>query len=156
MIKRRSLKLTSLFWTAFISITLITLVQVVPLAYSKTVESYDNKSVVNPPPELAAINNTLTDNNVTIVAGSSSPKNENYFVPPVLHTSKGAIVTWTNEDSALHTVVSRTHAPGSSFREFDSEYIGPNDTFKYTFSKAGIFDYYCDIHPFMKGKVVVQ
>jgi plastocyanin len=77
-------------------------------------------------------------------------------VPPVLHTSKGAIVTWTNEDSALHTVVSRAHASGRSFPEFDSEYIGPNDTFKYRFSTAGTFDYYCVLHPFMKGKVVVQ
>jgi len=141
---------------AFIFITIITLVQVVPLAYSQTVKAYDNKTVVNPSPELAAINNTLPDNNVTIVTGSSSPKNENYFVPPVLHTSKGAIVTWTNEDSALHTVVSRAHAAGSSFPEFDSEYIGPNDTFKYTFSTAGTFDYYCVLHPFMKGKVIVR
>jgi plastocyanin len=141
---------------AFISITIITLVQVEPLAYSQTVEDYDNETAVYPAPELAAINNTLTDNNVTIVAGSSSPKNGNYFVPPVLHTSEGAIVTWTNEDSVLHTVVSRAHATGSSFPEFDSEYIGPDDTFKYTFSTAGTFDYYCVLHPFMKGKVVVQ
>ena len=140
----------------FIFITIITLVQVVPLAYSQTVEAYDIKTVVNPPSELAAINNTLADNNVTIVAGSSSPKNENYFVPPVLNTSKGATVTWTNEDSALHTVVSRAQAAGSSFPEFDSEYIGPNDTFKYTFSTAGTFDYYCVLHPFMKGKVIVR
>jgi plastocyanin len=141
---------------AFISITIITLVQVIPLVYTQTVDAYDNKTVVNPPPELAAINNTLTDNNVTIAAGSSSPKNEKNFVPPVLHTGEGAIVTWTNEDSALHTVVSKAHAAGSSFPEFDSEYIGPNDTFKYTFSTAGTFDYYCVLHPFMKGKVVVQ
>jgi plastocyanin len=141
---------------AFISITIITLVQVIPLVYTQTVDAYDNKTVVNPPPELAAINNTLTDNNVTIAAGSSSPKNEKNFVPPVLHTGEGAIVTWTNEDSALHTVVSKAHAAGSSFPEFDSEYIGPNDTFKYTFSTAGTFDYYCVLHPFMKGKVVAQ
>ena len=141
---------------AFISIAIITLVLVVPLAYNQTVEAFDSKTVVNPSPELAAINNTLPDNNVTIVTGSSSPKNENYFVPPVLHTSKGAIVTWTNEDSALHTVVSRAHAAGSSFPEFDSEYIGPNDTFKYTFSTAGTFDYYCTLHPFMTGNVKVQ
>ena len=140
----------------FIFITIITLVQVVPLAYSQTVEAYTNKTVVYPSPELSAINNTLTDNNVTIAAGSSSPKNENYFVPPVLHTGEGDIVTWTNEDSALHTVVSRAHAAGSSFPEFDSEYIGPNDTFKYTFSTAGTFDYYCVLHPFMKGKVIVR
>jgi plastocyanin len=141
---------------AFISITIITLVQVIPLAYTQTVDAYDNKTMVNPPPEVSTINDTLTDNNVTIAAGSSSPKNEKNFVPPVLHTGEGAIVTWTNEDSALHTVVSKAHAAGSSFPEFDSEYIGPNDTFKYTFSTAGTFDYYCVLHPFMKGKVVVQ
>ena len=142
---------------AFISIAIITLVLVVPLAYNQTVEAFDSKTVVNPSPEVAVIDNTLADsNNVTIVAGSSSPKNENYFVPPLLNTSKGVIVTWTNKDSALHTVVSRAHAAGSSFPEFDSEYIGPNDTFKYAFSTVGTFDYYCVLHPFMKGKVIVR
>lgn len=150
------MKLIRIFWAGFIAITLFAIVQVAPLAYGQTVETYNNKTVVNPPREISAINNTFTPTNITIVAGSSSPKNENHFVPPVLHTNEGTTVTWTNEDSALHTVVSRTHAAGSSFPEFDSEYIGPNDTFKYTFSTAGTFDYYCVLHPFMKGKVVVQ
>jgi len=126
------------------------------LAHGAGSNDTTNTSVVNPPPEMAGINNTLTANNVTIVAGSSSPKNENHFVPPVLHANEGTTVTWTNEDSVLHTVVSRAHAAGTSFPEFDSEYIGPNDTFKYTFSTAGTFDYYCVLHPFMKGKVVVR
>lgn len=149
--------LIRLFWAMFIAITLFVIVQVAPLAYGQTVESNNNnKTVVNSPPEISAINSTLTATNVTIVAGSSSPENENHFVPSVLHTKEGTTVTWSNEDSALHTVVSRAHAAGSSFPEFDSEYIGPNDTFKYTFSTAGTFDYYCEIHPFMKGKVIVK
>ncbi|HEX2667565.1 MAG TPA: plastocyanin/azurin family copper-binding protein [Gammaproteobacteria bacterium] len=29
------------------------------------------------------------------------------------------------------------------------------DTYSYTFTKPGTYSYYCTLHPFMKGKVVV-
>jgi plastocyanin len=33
--------------------------------------------------------------------------------------------------------------------------LAPNAIFKHTFNTAGTFDYYCLVHPFMTGKVIV-
>ena len=39
---------------------------------------------------------------------------------------------------------------------FDSGSLPADGTFTYTFSQAGTFEYYCTIHPYMEGKVVVE
>jgi plastocyanin len=93
---------------------------------------------------------------VTISPGSFSPNNEKNFVPDTLTVSKGTTVTWTNDDSTEHTVTSGSSPGGNSGAEFDSSPIPPGITFQHTFSTAGTFDYHCNIHPFMKGKVVVS
>jgi plastocyanin len=93
---------------------------------------------------------------VTIVPGSSSPSNGKNFVPDTLPVSKGTTVTWMNEDTTLHTVTSGTPEGGNSGTEFDSSYIAAGKTFEHTFNTAGTFDYYCTLHPFMKGKIVVS
>jgi plastocyanin len=92
---------------------------------------------------------------VMISPGSSSPSNGKNFVPDTLPVSKGATVTWTNQDTTLHTVTSGTPEGGNSGTEFDSSYIAAGKTFQHTFNTAGTFDYYCTLHPFMKGKVAV-
>ena len=76
--------------------------------------------------------------------------------PKVLSVSKGATVIWSNEDSTLHTVTSGTPERGDSGTEFDSVYLAAGRTFEHAFDKAGTFDYYCTLHPFMKGQVVVK
>ena len=59
----------------------------------------------------------------------------------------GTEVTFTNNDSATHTVV---------FDSFDSGDLKPGDSYKHTFTNKGTFNYHCSIHPSMKGKVTVQ
>ncbi len=71
------------------------------------------------------------------------------FTPATITVPKGTAVVWTNKDSATHT----TSALDGTW---DSENLGRGDTFTFTFSEAGTFDYQCDIHPRMKGTVVVQ
>ncbi|HEY7110376.1 MAG TPA: plastocyanin/azurin family copper-binding protein [Nitrososphaeraceae archaeon] len=96
-------------------------------------------------------------NSVTIVPGASTPSNGKFFDPATLNVSTGASVTWTNGDTTLHTVTSGTPEGGAaSGAEFDSSYIGAGKTFEHTFASAGTFDYYCTLHPFMTGKVVVS
>ena len=63
-------------------------------------------------------------------------------------------VTWTNNDTVLHTVTSGNSNSGPS-RVFDSSLIEPNNQFNYTFSDDGQFEYYCTLHPFMVGKITV-
>jgi len=93
---------------------------------------------------------------VTISPGSSVPSNGKFFVPETLTVSKGTTVTWTNGDSTLHTVTSGSPEAGNSGSEFDSSYLAAGKTFQHPFNTAGTFDYYCTLHPFMKGKVVVS
>ena len=92
---------------------------------------------------------------VTISPGSSSPSNGKFLVPDTLTVSKGTTVSWTNGDSTLHTVTSGSAEAGNSGTEFDSSYLAEGKTFQHQFSSSGTFDYYCTLHPYMKGKVVV-
>ncbi len=96
-------------------------------------------------------------NSITISPGSSVPSNGKFFVPETLTVSKGTTVTWTNKDSTLHTVTSGSPESGNSGTgtEFDSSYLAAGKTFQHQFNIAGTFDYYCTLHPYMKGKVVV-
>ena len=93
---------------------------------------------------------------VTISPGSSSPSNGKNFVPDTLPVKAGTTVTWTNGDTTLHTVTSGTPEGGNSGTEFDSSYIAAGKSFQHAFNTAGTFDYYCTLHPFMKGKIVVS
>lgn len=69
------------------------------------------------------------------------------FNPEVLTISKGETVTWVNQDAVGHT------ATGKSF---DSGILGKGATFKFTFKDAGVFDYICTPHPYMKASVIVK
>ena len=94
-------------------------------------------------------------NSVTISPGSAVPNNGKFFVPETLTVSKGTTITWTNGDSTLHTVTSGSAESGNSGTEFDSSYLAAGKTFQHQFSTSGTFDYYCTLHPYMKGKVIV-
>jgi plastocyanin len=71
------------------------------------------------------------------------------FSPPVVTVAVGTTVTWTNSDDIPHTVVSDDNA-------FKSKALDTDDKFSYTFTKPGMYFYFCSIHPKMTGKVVVQ
>lgn len=71
------------------------------------------------------------------------------FGPASLTVPVGSTVTWTNQDSAGHTV---TADDGS----FASQTIPTGTTFSQTFATAGSFAYHCSIHKSMKATIVVQ
>ncbi|MEU0073063.1 cupredoxin family copper-binding protein [Streptomyces sp. NPDC006332] len=62
----------------------------------------------------------------------------------------GQTVRWTNHDSAPHTVTT-TKAPV----KFDSGTLNKGDSWSYTFTKAGTYEYYCAVHPDMVSSVKV-
>ncbi|WP_020120774.1 cupredoxin family copper-binding protein [Streptomyces canus] len=62
----------------------------------------------------------------------------------------GQTVRWTNHDSAPHTVTT-TKAPVA----FDSGTLKKGDSWSYTFSKVGTYEYYCAVHPDMVSSVKV-
>jgi len=69
------------------------------------------------------------------------------FQPTVLTVTPGTVVKWTNEDSAPHT------ATGDSF---DTGRLGKGESSEATFDEPGRYDYICEIHPSMKGRIVVS
>jgi nitrite reductase (NO-forming) len=93
---------------------------------------------------------------VSISPGSSNPSATEFFTPKEISVTKGSTVTWTNDDSTIHTVVEGTAQGGSGETPaFDSSIIAPKGTWDNTFDTAGEFDYYCSLHPCMTGKVTV-
>ena len=93
---------------------------------------------------------------VSIAAGSSNPSAKEFFVPNEISVPAGSSVTWTNDDTTIHTVVEGTAQGGSGETPaFDSCIIAPKRTWENTFDTAGEFDYFCSLHPFMTGKVTV-
>lgn len=72
------------------------------------------------------------------------------FAPGTVTVKVGTTVTWKNNDQDPHTVTST-----GSGGPLKSPTLQTNDTYKYTFTQAGKFDYLCTIHPFMTASVVV-
>ncbi len=91
-----------------------------------------------------------TGADVTIVEGASSHyPGGPFFSPANLTVKVGKTVTWVNKDTVTHTVTS----DGSSL--FDSGFMPTGATFQFTFTAAGTYPYYCTVHPYMKGTIVV-
>ena len=77
---------------------------------------------------------------------------ENFaFNPQTIEIAVGDTVTWTNNDTAQHTV---TQSPSGS--GFQSGGLAQGATFEQTFDTAGTFDYFCEFHSGMTGTVVVS
>ena len=71
------------------------------------------------------------------------------FTPADINVKVGDNVVWTNADTAPHTVESTDGT-------LKSDELSKGDTYSYTFTKAGKYDYVCGIHPSMHGSVMVQ
>jgi plastocyanin len=91
-----------------------------------------------------------SNNNSTGTATSDKVTIQDFsFGPATTTVKKGTTVTWTNNDSAPHTVT------GSNGKGPQSGNLSKGDTYQYTFDEVGTFDYICSIHPSMTAKVVV-
>ncbi len=72
------------------------------------------------------------------------------FSPATLQVKSGTKVTWVNQDVLTHSVVANDQS-------FTSAVLNPGDSFNFTFSRAGTFEYVCGIHPqLMKAKIEVK
>jgi len=77
----------------------------------------------------------------------------NCFVPAQINIGVGEKVTWSNDDSAAHTVTSGD--PGALDGVFDSSLFMAGSSFSNVFHEAGQFPYFCMVHPWMTGVVKV-
>src|SRR5262245_26722773 len=70
------------------------------------------------------------------------------FTPAELSVKAGTTIKWVNRDDIPHTVVDKEKA-------FRSKALDTDDSYSFTFSQAGSFDYFCGLHPHMVGKIIV-
>ena len=71
------------------------------------------------------------------------------FSPNVVTVNAGDSVLWKHDDVAAHDGVSVDGL-------FKSPVLEKGGSFSFKFEKAGTYEYYCSIHPSMKGTIVVQ
>ena len=71
------------------------------------------------------------------------------YAPSTIQVKVGTTVTWTNQDSAPHTL---TFKNGMK----DSGWLRQGQSFSYAFTTPGPFDYYCTVHPNMVARVIVS
>ena len=88
------------------------------------------------PATAATANPTITISNFT-------------FGPMEITVPIGATVTWVNGDDVPHTVRAIDGA-------FHSRPLDSDERFSFTFTRAGVYSYFCSIHPKMTAKVIVR
>ncbi|QUC65027.1 hypothetical protein NsoK4_01770 [Nitrosopumilus sp. K4] len=95
---------------------------------------------------------------VSIPPGSGAPgceETNECYVPYEVTIRVGGTVAWNNDDTAAHTVTSGTIEAGST-GVFDSSLFMAGTTYDFTFDKPGKYDYFCMVHPWMTGVVIVE
>ena len=97
------------------------------------------------------------DHLVEIAEGTSLPgceRDNSCYLPSSITIPPNATVLWNNVDDVAHTVTSKSPDEGAS-AVFDSSIIAGGKKFSFKFENPGTFDYYCSLHPWMLGTVIV-
>jgi plastocyanin len=91
---------------------------------------------------------------------------EVWYDPPQITVTVGDVITWYNDDREAHTVTSgespgrfgwmNNRDFGTSDGIFDSAQFAPGESWSYEFEESGTFTYFCIIHPWMEGIVIVE
>ena len=118
-------------------------------ARSATYSVYVSTEPVPPPP---------TGNNVEIPLGSSSSgcvTTNSCLLPSTISVDVGETVKWYNADTSKHTVTSGNTSDDVVGTVFDSSIIMSGSTFEVTFTQDGTFPYFCVLHPWVLGTVIV-
>ncbi len=90
----------------------------------------------------------------TKVSRPGCEENDRCYIPSLIVIEKGKQVTWVNEDSAFHSITSGYYGVPTDL--FDSGHLDPFESYTLTFDETGTYDYFCTLHPWMKGQVIVE
>lgn len=118
---------------------------------------YNQSSDILPAAETAPSTESKTESaasqNIIAREGLIEARIENFqFAPSEIKIKVGSKVTWTNYDTAPHTVTSDSGGK----TEVTSKLLGTGESYAHVFEAPGVFNYHCNLHPNMKGKVVVE
>ena len=90
----------------------------------------------------------------TKVSRPGCEEEDRCYIPSQITIKKGEQVTWVNEDSAFHSVTSGFYDTPTDL--FDSGHMDPFESYVLIFDEEGTFDYFCTLHPWMEGQVIVE
>jgi len=130
------------------------------------------KNGTAPAPSVSTVNATSQTETSNSTAESAVPSNstvvmiENFaYIPANLTVNVGTTVTWVNKDTVGHTVTEGDpNSPKQpALRAFDSSnqvsgnvtLLQPGQSWSYTFTTPGTYEYYCIVHPYMTGQITV-
>ena len=120
--------------------------------------NFDDQPVSIQPEELEEPEQPAEPENLVIMPVKSARPdcgpNDDCYIPSKITIKPGETVYWQNQDAAFHSVTSGFYDDPDGL--FDSELLDPEDIFSYKFTEEGIYDYYCTLHPWMKGAVLVE
>ncbi len=88
-------------------------------------------------------------------ASPSCSQAKNCFNPDVVNVAPGTTVEWQNNDKVSHTVTSGNPSDNQTGTIFDSSLIAAGKSFSFTFNNPGTYNYFCQVHPWMTGQVIV-
>ena len=121
--------------------------------------------LLNPTAVFAEVDSSKPPIQVIIPSGTGTPgceKTNSCYLPYVASVGVDQTVIWINEDSVAHTVTSGVSGyfgeeePLGPDGKFDSNLFLPGQTFSVIFGGEGIYDYFCIVHPWMRGVVIVD
>jgi plastocyanin len=98
------------------------------------------------------------DGTISLPEGSGVPgcdETNECYIPYHVTVSAGEEITWSNDDSAAHTVTSGTPSDGAD-GIFDSSLFMAGGTYSVTLDEAGEYPYFCMVHPWMTGIITVN
>ena len=72
------------------------------------------------------------------------------FTPQTLTVKAGTTVTWTNKDDIPHGIASANNGFAKS------KALDTDDSYSFAFATPGTYAYFCYVHPYMKGTIVVE
>ena len=83
--------------------------------------------------------------------------NKSCHHPSVLTIQAGRTVEWQNRDDFYaHAIVSGSSLDFNGGSLFSSDLIKPHNTFSFTFKNAGKYNYFCSIHPWATGVIIIR
>lgn len=125
-------------------------------------------------PMISLSNPAYAEKTVIIPKGVADPsldpsvrdRPSEWYIPSTLRVEAGDTVTWRNdEETENHTVTSGKGITrfelaqgklGEADGLFDSGLFAPGERWSYTFNELGTYTYFCTIHPWMVGVVIVE
>ncbi len=131
------------------------------MTISTNVTAKANQTSVSLPTSLSTTANTQGGTTVIISNGASATKGictiTDCFNPQFITVNVGDTVTWTNADSVGHTATSGKLTDNQTGTVFDSSLIAAGKSYTSPpFNTAGTYNYFCQVHPWMTGQVIVK